>query len=226
MERVLLSLIIAVSLSIVVSLGIIANRQLQLIEQQRESLPSIIQQVIASTVYVDCDNWSGSGIIVGPSIVLTASHIVKGAFSLQIETTTGKIHKVINSVEDPNNDCGLIFFDPRDEFKNIAELGDSNSVEVGDKVFTIGSPLGKKLFNTVAYGIVASVDCSVPFWNEVNTFIIDVTGNPGSSGGPVFNMDGKVIGIVVGGWWGADGLTAVTPINICKELLYEINICR
>lgn len=187
-------------------------------------LPNIIKQVISSVVFVDSNNWSGSGVIIGPNTVLTAEHVVKDANNLEIYTAWGETYKAVGSKWDPNNDCGLIFF--KEKFENIANLGDSDSVEVGDGVFTIGSPFGKELFNAVAYGIVAGIDYSIPFWNEVDTIVIDVAGNPGSSGGPVFNMDGKVIGIVVGGWWGADGLTAVTPINICKKLLYEVSICR
>lgn len=187
-------------------------------------LPSIIKQVISTSVYVDSNEWSGSGVIVGPNTVLTAGHVVEDANNLEVHTAYGKIYKAAGSKYDPNNDCGLIFI--KETFKDIAGLGDSNLVEVGDGVLIIGSPYGKELFNAVAYGIVASVDRQLPFWNEVNTFVIDVASNPGNSGGPVFDMDGKVIGIVVGGWWGADGLTAVTPINICKELLYEVSICR
>ncbi len=218
----LLCLIIVVSLL----LGAIAPRQLQLVEEQRESLPSIIKRVIASTVYVGCGNGSASGVIVGPSIVLTASHVVKGAFNLQIETATGKIYEAINSVADPNNDCGLIFFDPREEFKNIAELGDSNSVEIGDKVFTIGSPFGKELFNTVTFGIISGLRREIPHFGICKLITSDAAGNPGNSGGPVFNTDGKVIGIVAGRRRGTNGLTVVIPINVCKELLNEINICR
>jgi len=187
-------------------------------------LPNIIKQVISTSVYIESDEWSGSGVIIGPDTVLTAGHVVQDANNLEIHTAYGKIYKAINSEYDSNNDCGLIFVEGI--FKDVAELGDSNFVEVGDDVLIIGSPFGKELFNCVAYGIVASVDRQIPFFNEVDTFIIDVASNPGNSGGPVFDMSGKVIGIVVGGWRGADGLTAVTPINICKELLCEVSTCR
>lgn len=195
-----------------------------IVVNQGGHLPSIIKQVISTSVYVDSNDWSGSGVIVGRNTVLTAAHVVEDANNLEVHNIHGDVYKAASSKWDPNNDCGVIFFD--EVFNDVAELGDSNSVEVGDGVLMIGSPFGKELFNAVAYGTVASVDRQIPFFNEVDTFVIDVASNPGNSGGPVFNMNGEVIGIVVGGWWGADGLTAVTPINICKELLYEVSICR
>lgn len=202
----------------------IQNRTIQVIEKQQDHLPNIIKQVVSSAVFVKSEDWSGSGVIVGPNTVLTAGHIVEDVNNLEVHTTYGVIYKVIDSKRDPNNDCGLIFTE--EIFRDVAQLGDSNLVEVGDRVFIISSPFGKELFNTVAYGIVASVDRKISFFNEVNTFIIDIAGNPGGSGGPVFNMDGKVIGIEVGGYTRSDGLTAATPINICKELLYEVSICK
>ncbi len=191
-------------------------------EYDSRQLPNLINKVMPSVVYVEAPGqWRGSGVIVGPHIVLTARHIVRDANKLEIKTAN-KTYKAIHWVIDRDNDCALIFFDPRWEFKNIAEFADSDKLRVGESVFAIGSPFGRQLFNTVTSGIVSGIDRTILFFGCNGLVTSDTAINPGNSGGPVFNMQGKIIGIAVGmkvSRYGTEGLTIIIPSNVCRELL-------
>ena len=193
---------------------------LMIIEYEVASLQTLIERVSPSVVLVESRNrGGGSGVIVAPHIVLTAGHVVRDATEIYVETVDGEKRVAIGWVEDEKNDCGLIFFDPREKFDNIAEFADSNELQLGDTVFTIGSPFGKEHFNAVTHGIISGLERKVPFFGTRGLVTSDAAGNPGNSGGPVFDMNGRIVGIVVGSKWGAEGLNIITASNICKELL-------
>lgn len=186
------------------------------------NLPALIKKVAPSVVYVKADQWSGSGVIVGPSIVLTARHVVQNVESLEIETVDGNVYKAISWIEDKENDCGLIFFDPRIKFTNIAKFANSDELQIGQSVFTMGSPYGKQLFNTATFGIISGLNRQIRYFGTCGLITSDAATNPGNSGGPVFDIEGKVIGIIVGSKYGADGLGVIVPSNICKGLLENV----
>lgn len=100
-------------------------------------------------------------------------------------------------------DLAVIKID-RDKVVDVIEIGDSNSLSVGDTVFTIGSPMGYEYRGTVTSGILSGKDrmVSVSIGNNSNTedYVMkvlqtDAAINPGNSGGPLLNINGEVIGI-------------------------------
>lgn len=191
-------------------------------EYDSRQLPNIIREVNSSVVYVKAPGqWSGSGVIVDQHIILTARHVVQDVNELNIKTIDGDTYEAIHWVIDRDNDCALIFFDPRHEFENIAEFADSNELQIGESVFTIGSPYGDQLFNTVTYGIISGLDRTILYFGCSGLVTSDAAINPGNSGGPVFNMQGKIIGIVVGTYRGSEGLNIIVSSNTCRELLEE-----
>jgi len=234
-KKILVGVLIVLLLSIVVSryetdIAGLNSRIQDLQESQRqiniviqnEKLPPLIERVIDSVVYIEgCDKysneWSGSGVIIAPNIILTAGHVVEDANELYVTTTDGGIYEAVDWVQDSDNDCALIFLDPRVQLKNISVPANSDLLQVGESIFTIGSPYG--FFNTVTFGIISGLDVEIDFFSENGVITVDAAGNPGNSGGPVFDMQGRVIGILVGGMRGADGFTVVIPSNICKGLL-------
>ncbi len=87
-----------------------------------------------------------------------------------------------------------------DEVLQVASLGDSTNMELGDTVFTVGSPLGSKYMGTVTKGILSGQNRKVTVKLSTGSFIMDVLQtdaaiNPGNSGGPLLNINGEVIGI-------------------------------
>lgn len=131
---------------------------------------------------------SGTGCIIdSKGIILTSSHVVSGAPSIQVTISTGEVFKgKILSVMGKDNDLALLKIDAKKELPTI-QLGDSEKVKVGQKVLAIGNPFG---FNgTLTTGIVSRIDYSK---NKIQT---DAAINPGNSGGPIINIHGEVIGI-------------------------------
>ena len=131
---------------------------------------------------------SGTGCVINKSgIILTSSHVVDKASHIEVTTSKGETYKaeVIQS-ENQNKDLALLMIKPNKPLPTI-KLGDSSIVKVGQKVLAIGNPFG---FNgTLTTGIVSRIDY------ERNKIQTDAAINPGSSGGPILNANGEVIGI-------------------------------
>ncbi len=131
---------------------------------------------------------SGTGsVIESNGLILTSSHVIDGAKTIEITTAKGEVYKAtLSSILGKNNDLALLKIKPKSPLPTIA-LGDSSNVKVGQKVLAIGNPFG---FNgTLTTGIVSRIDYSR---NKIQT---DAAINPGSSGGPIVNTSGEVIGI-------------------------------
>jgi len=180
---------------------------------------SLIAQLKESVVYIEASGWSGSGVIIGPHRVLTAKHVIEYAGDLTIVTDANEEYEAMAYTMSFDNDCGLLYV--KEELSPLMQLGDSNSLQVGERVLIIGSPYGERFFNTVTLGIVSGLKRSVPFFGECELFTVDAASWGGNSGGPVFNMRGEIVGLLIGGYSGYDNLSVVIPINICKELLID-----
>ena len=131
---------------------------------------------------------SGSGCIIDSNgTILTSSHVIEGAHDIVITLADGteKKAKVLGKVG-LNNDLALLKIDTNKMLKPV-NFGDSTQVKVGQKVLAIGNPFG---FNgTLTTGIISRLDY------ERNKIQTDAAINPGSSGGPLVNTKGEVIGI-------------------------------
>lgn len=131
---------------------------------------------------------SGTGCIINKSgIILTSSHVVDRASHIEVTTSNGETYKAdVIEPFDKNGDLALLKITPNKPLPTI-KLGDSSMVKVGQKVLAIGNPFG---FNgTLTTGIVSRIDY------ERNKIQTDAAINPGSSGGPILNAQGEVIGI-------------------------------
>lgn len=131
---------------------------------------------------------SGTGCVVNSrGIILTSSHVVNKSSYIEITTSKGETYPAEIIVLDKHSgDLALLRIKPVKPLPAI-KLGDSSMVKVGQKVLAIGNPFG---FNgTLTTGIVSRIDY------ERNKIQTDAAINPGSSGGPLINADGEVIGI-------------------------------
>ncbi len=131
---------------------------------------------------------SGTGCIINKSgIILTSSHVVDRASYIEVTTSKGETYKAeVMKTEGSSGDLALLRIKPDRPLPTI-KLGDSSMVKVGQKVLAIGNPFG---FNgTLTTGIVSRIDY------ERNKIQTDAAINPGSSGGPILNANGEVIGI-------------------------------
>ncbi|MGM9994342.1 MAG: S1C family serine protease [Candidatus Avigastranaerophilus sp.] len=131
---------------------------------------------------------SGTGCVINKSgIILTSSHVVNNSTYIEVTTSKGETYKAeVVKAEDSNGDLALLKIKPKNPLPTI-KLGDSSLIKVGQKVLAIGNPFG---FNgTLTTGIVSRIDY------ERNKIQTDAAINPGSSGGPILNAKGEVIGI-------------------------------
>ena len=132
---------------------------------------------------------SGTGCIINKSgIILTSSHVVDKASFIEVTTANGETYKaeIVKCNNNESKDLALLQIKPKKPLP-IIKLGDSSVIKVGQKVLAIGNPFG---FNgTLTTGIVSRIDY------ERNRIQTDAAINPGSSGGPILNANGEVIGI-------------------------------
>ncbi|WP_250533152.1 DegQ family serine endoprotease [Caballeronia sp. AZ10_KS36] len=155
----------------------------------------------------------GSGFIVSSDgYILTNAHVVDNANVVTVKLTDKREYraKVIGS--DKQSDVAVLKIDA----KNLptVKIGDPNGSKVGQWVVAIGSPYG--FDNTVTSGIISAKSRSLPNENYTPFIQTDVPVNPGNSGGPLFNLQGEVIGInsmIYSQTGGFQGLSFAIPIN-------------
>ncbi len=162
----------------------------------------------------------GSGFIISnEGYILTNNHVVAGADEIKVKLSDGREFKGEVKGNDEKLDIALIKIDAKDQLP-LAQLGDSDAIEVGEWVMAIGNPFG--LGQTVTAGIVSAtgrVIGSGPYDDFIQT---DASINPGNSGGPLFNARGEVIGINAAIVAGGQGIGFAIPINMAKAVLPQL----
>ena len=171
---------------------------------------------------------SGSGFIISEDgYILTNYHVVEdaynGRFDIEVMTYDGtKYNASIVGVE-AANDLAVLKIDA--EGLTPAQFGDSDGLRVGDVIYAIGNPLGELEFS-MSTGHVSALDRVINTQeNEsINMFQIDAAVNEGNSGGPVYDTNGKVIGIVTAKYSssGVEGLGFAIPINDAKGIADDL----
>ena len=173
------------------SLGADLNKQINTLKASvGDDFSGIIEEAIKGVATIRTDIAQGTGfIITGDGYVVTNYHVVKGASAATVITYDGGNHAVSLIGYDSNLDIALLKISGTYEQLTLA---DSNSVSVGEKVIAIGNPLGLQF--SASQGIVSAVHREGT--NGLKAYIqTDAPLNPGNSGGPLINKDGKVIGI-------------------------------
>lgn len=169
------------------------------------------------------DDGMGSGIIINSDgYILTNYHVIQGAQSISVILSNKKTvsAKVVNY--DENQDLAVIKVTTKTEMPAVAELGNSDNVQVGDSVVAIGNPLGKELLGSVTSGIISATKREITVGNTTQSFLqTDAAINPGNSGGALVNSLGQVIGVnsaKIGGN-GVEGIGFAIPINTVASKL-------
>ena len=164
----------------------------------------------------------GSGFIVSPDgYILTNAHVVENAEEVTVKTTDRREYtaKVVGS--DPATDIAVLKIDA----KNLptVKIGDASKLRPGEWVIAIGSPFGFE--NSVTAGIVSATSRSMPGSNYAPFIQTDVAVNPGNSGGPLFNLDGEVVGInsqIYSRSGGYMGLSFAIPIDVASNVQQQL----
>ena len=134
----------------------------------------------------------GSGFIISADgYVVTNNHVIENADQIEIEFFDGRLMEATVVGTDPKTDIALLKVKAKDKLKFV-RFGDSNKAKVGDWVLAIGNPLGQGF--SVSAGIISARGRALS--GSYDDFIqTDAAINRGNSGGPLFNMDGEVIGV-------------------------------
>ncbi len=188
------------------------------------SVVSIVTTVQSSRAF-ETGEGAGTGIIISADgYIMTNKHVISEASNVSIVTADGTTYddvKVVGS--DPLNDVAFLKVGGVTNLKP-AEIGDSSSIRIGQKVVAIGNALGQYQ-NTVTSGIISGTGrpVSAQAGETVETLTdllqTDASINPGNSGGPLVNVAGQVIGINTAIASDAAGIGFAIPINATKGLM-------
>ncbi|MGH7001408.1 MAG: DegQ family serine endoprotease, partial [Stellaceae bacterium] len=164
----------------------------------------------------------GSGVIVSPDgYILTNNHVAGHADEILVTLNDKREFKAKVIGKDPKTDLALIKIDPKQPLP-YATLGTSSKVEVGDPVMAIGSPFGFNL--TVTAGIVSAKGRALG--GNYDDFIqTDASINPGNSGGPLFDAQGRVVGIntaIYSSTGSNAGIGFAIPIDLVKTVMEQL----
>ena len=169
----------------------------------------------------------GSGVVLSANgYILTNKHVVTGSQSLSVELADGRQFPATIVNESPDQDLALIKIDATG--LTPAVIADDTSLQVGETVIAIGSPLGT-FTETVTKGILSATGRTITVQDEAtrrpvtltNLLQTDAAINPGNSGGPLLDASGKVIGINTAASTNAEGLGFATPISAAASLIAQ-----
>ncbi len=167
---------------------------------------------------------TGSGFLVDDAgRILTNNHVISGSRELEVTLPDQTKYRASVLVRDPAHDVALIKISPRKKLSYL-RLGDSDPLQVGQKVLAIGNPFG--LEGTLTTGVISSLGRSLRDENgrTLESMIqTDAAINPGNSGGPLLDSRGNVVGIntAIYGPGANIGIGFALPINRAKVMLNE-----
>lgn len=192
-------------------------------EFRHNNASNIYEKINPAIVSVDTqlgDGFScGTGCIIDKNgTILTSAHILEGGSDIIVTMSNGQDYKAkILKMYGEKKDIALLKINVPYELQTV-KFGDSSKIKVGDDVLAIGNPFGFK--GTFTKGILSRIDYSK---NKLQT---DAVINPGSSGGPLLNTKGEIIGINQA-IYNPDnnisniGIGFATPVNLIKEYMQE-----
>lgn len=166
------------------------------IEAVRRAGPAVVHiRALSTTPEGQVTGGSGSGFLISPDgFIMTNSHVVHGAGELHVQTHDGRLTRAELIGDDPDTDLAVIRIDLPD--LHFIPFADSGEVRVGQIAIAIGNPLG--FDNTVTAGIVSALGRTFPSRTGRlidNVLQTDAALNPGNSGGPLLDTQGRVIGV-------------------------------
>ena len=190
------------------------NRTISQTKVTEEAMEDAIDKVYDSVLCIEVLNDNGDTISTGTGFVyakddkygyvLTNAHVVSGGSNIQATLSNNKVVKLTILGTDSYTDLAVLRMDAKDVLQ-VASIGTSENMEVGNTVFTVGSPMGATYAGTVTKGILSGKDRLVETSTSNNllnseSYIVkvlqtDAAISPGNSGGPLVNLAGDVIGI-------------------------------
>jgi len=217
----------------------VSNDGNKLVTQEEEDIAGVVSKVRPSVVSIVTqsrvgsgslysaqeEDGAGTGMIVGKDgYIMTNKHVIDGANTITVILADGTTYTDVKLLgTDPLNDVAFLKINGVGNLPAV-ELGDSTTINVGEKVVAIGNSLGQYQ-NTVTSGIISgtgrpiSAQAGDSIENLTDLIQTDAAINPGNSGGPLLNLRGQVIGINTAIAQDAQGIGFSIPINATKGIL-------
>lgn len=171
---------------------------------------------------------AGSGFILSEDgYIITNAHVVNGADTIKVKLYSGETLDAALVGSDAGYDIAVLEVESTD--LPAVTVGDSDALQVGEEVAAIGNPLGELTF-TMTNGILSALDREINTdGNPQNMLQTNAAINSGNSGGPLFDMDGNVIGVTTAKYSGStssgttiEGLGFAIPINTALRVAYDL----
>ena len=189
------------------------------IPRVRMSAKEIVDQSSPAVVRIEAgDSKVGTGFIVDPrGVIATNLHVIEGESEIKIRTHDGAQYPVTAIMAmDKDHDLALVRIYPKRLLPKV-RLGDSNLVSAGDKIYAIGNPLG--VFDySVSDGLISQVR---PLSAGLTILQISAPISPGSSGGPLFNQYGEVIGVTTAIITQGQSINLAVPTNYLRPMIAQ-----
>ena len=166
----------------------------------------------------------GSGFIIDrKGIVVTNNHVIQGAEDIVVSVNGSKEYKAKVIGKDPYMDLAVLQIESDEKFIPVS-FGDSDKARIGDWVIAIGNPYG--FGGTVTTGIISSRNRDIGLTRYDDFIQTDASINVGNSGGPLFDLDGKVVGIntaiIAPGRSGSIGIGFAIPSNSASKVIEQL----
>ena len=199
-------------------------------EKCSDAVVNISTKVISYSWFYDpypTDGGSGSGSIIDKrGYVVTNRHVIKDAYKIYISLSDGTQYEGTLVGEDSQTDLAVIKFTPPENME-LTTIGfsDSSKLRVGQKVIAIGNPFG--FDRTMTTGIISSLGRPIQSNNTIFRDMIqtDTAINPGNSGGPLFDTQGRMIGIntmIYSTSGSSAGVGFAIPVNTAKRIVSDL----
>ena len=173
------------------------------------------------------ESGNGSGSVIdAQGHILTNYHVVEGASKLMVSFGGDKVYPATPVGGDPDTDLAIIKIDPPREGLTVIPLGDSDRLNVGQKVLAIGNPFG--LDRTLTTGVISGLQRPIRARNgrPIDAAIqTDASINPGNSGGPLLDKYGKMIGInsqILSRGGGSVGVGFAIPVSTARRVIPQL----
>src|SRR2546421_16231 len=158
-----------------------------------------------------------------PKELTSYHHVVDGADQVEVQLKDGRKFQSKEIHGDRKTDLAIVRIDPKTPLPFL-ELGDSDAMEIGDRVLAVGAPFG--LTGTVTSGIISAKGRNGLNMNMYEDFVqTDAAINPGNSGGPLVNLEGKVVGInsaIKSRSGGFQGIGLAVSSNLAKNAIQAL----
>jgi hypothetical protein len=183
-----------------------------------DSAADVFRKASTAVVTIITANGQGSGVIVDPSgVFVTNLHVLRGEAAASVKLSNGDLYDSV-TILDVDERKDIVVGRIRGFNLNAAQLGDSDRLQVGERVFAIGTPKGMEL--TISEGIVSAVRDSGDGYRVVQT---TAAISPGSSGGGLFDAQARLVAITSFKIVGGEALNFALPVNYARGMLNSQN---